>query len=66
MKRVLDVEAKLIQGGKGVFNVFVDEVRVFSRSETGRFPDPDEIPEKMKLQPSFEKKPAMHYKYSSV
>ncbi len=37
------VEAELIKGDNGVFDVEVDGRRVFSKHEAGRFPDPDEI-----------------------
>ncbi len=37
------VEAQLIEGDNGVFDVEVDGRRVFSKHEAGRFPDPDEI-----------------------
>jgi selT/selW/selH-like putative selenoprotein len=30
-------------GGKGQFDVFVDDVIVFSKHATGRFPENDEI-----------------------
>jgi len=37
------VEAELIKGDNGVFDVDIDGQRVFSKHETGRFPDSDEI-----------------------
>ena len=37
------VEAELVRGDNGVFDVDVDGRRVFSKHEAGRFPDPDEI-----------------------
>jgi selT/selW/selH-like putative selenoprotein len=37
------VEAKLVPGIGGVFDVVVDGKVVFSKAEVGRFPDPGEI-----------------------
>jgi len=39
----LGIEAELIRGGGGVFDVTVDGERVFSKRETGRFPEPGEV-----------------------
>ena len=39
----LGVEAELIQGNKGIFNVVVDGDLIYSKHETGRFPEHDEI-----------------------
>ena len=38
-----NVEATLIPGSNGIFDVVVDEELVFSKFEAGRFPDPGEI-----------------------
>ena len=46
---MLGVEVKLVQGDNGIFDVIVDEHCIFSRSETGRFPESGEIIEKLKL-----------------
>jgi len=32
-----------VRGKSGVFDVRVDEKRIFSKEETGRFPEDDEI-----------------------
>ena len=45
LKRHLDVDAKLIAGGGGVFEVTVDGRLIFSKKLAGRFPDPTEIVE---------------------
>lgn len=37
------VNAELIKGEKGVFDVVVDGDLVYSKHETGRFPENDEI-----------------------
>jgi len=42
------VEANLIAGSNGIFDVIVDENRVLSKSETGRFPEPGEVTKKLK------------------
>ena len=39
----LGLDAKLVPGQKGVFNVVVDGQLVFSKHETGRFPEKGEI-----------------------
>jgi len=37
------VEASLARGVSGVFDVWVDGTRIFSKQEVGRFPEDDEI-----------------------
>jgi len=37
------IEAKLIKGSGGVFDVAVDDAVIYSKHETGRFPAHDEI-----------------------
>jgi len=44
----LGVEVKLIEGGQGIFDVKIDGQLVFSKYETGRFPEPGEITKLMK------------------
>ena len=39
----LGIEAELIGGTKGIFDVRVDEELVFSKYEVGRFPEPGEV-----------------------
>jgi selenoprotein W-related protein len=43
LKQALGVTSKLVAGSGGVFDVTVDGKRVFSKKETGRFPEPGEI-----------------------
>ena len=43
LREAFGVEAKLVPGGNGIFDVIVDEKRVFSKFEAGRFPDPGEV-----------------------
>ncbi len=47
MRETFGVEAKLIAGGNGIFDVVVDGKPVFSKFEAGRFPDPGEIVTKL-------------------
>ena len=42
------VEAELVPGDKGIFNVMVDGDLVFSKFETGRFPNDGEVSAKIK------------------
>jgi selenoprotein W-related protein len=37
------VEAELVRGANGVFDVVVDGRLIYSKHKTGRFPDPEEI-----------------------
>jgi selT/selW/selH-like putative selenoprotein len=39
----LGIKAKLVEEKDGVFDIFVDDSLVFSRSDAGRFPEPGEI-----------------------
>jgi selenoprotein W-related protein len=41
--RAFGVNAKLVKGSGGIFDVVADGKMVFSKHETGRFPEPDEI-----------------------
>ena len=43
LQQALGVEAKLVPGGGGVFEVKVDGKTVYSKWDTGRFPNPGEI-----------------------
>ena len=44
MKAFEDVDVTLFAEGKGIFDVIVDGTLLFSKYETHRFPNPDEIP----------------------
>lgn len=37
------MSAKLVKGSGGIFDVVADGKMVFSKHETGRFPEPDEV-----------------------
>ncbi len=43
MQDEFGVEAELLPGDAGVFDVEVDGTHVFSKHDAGRFPEPDEI-----------------------
>ena len=43
LKSRYGVEAKLIRGERGIFDVVVDGRKVFSKHDVGRFPEDDEI-----------------------
>ena len=43
LREAFGVEATLVEGSNGIFDVIVDGKLVFSKRETGRFPDPGEI-----------------------
>ena len=48
--QALGVQATLVAGSGGIFDVVVDGKLVYSKAETGRFPDPGEIVDKLKKQ----------------
>ena len=48
LRKSLGVEAKLIPGGKGIFDVIVDGETVFSKYKVGRFPNSGEVAGKLK------------------
>ena len=48
IKEEVGVETELIRGGNGVFDVVVDGRTIYSKSETGRFPEPGEIVPELK------------------
>jgi selenoprotein W-related protein len=43
IKEETGVEASLIKGSNGVFDVVVDGKLIYSKHQTGRFPEPDEV-----------------------
>ena len=47
LKKELGVNVKIIKGQKGEFEVVVDGELIFSKTELGRFPEHDEILEKI-------------------
>ncbi|MHC4697873.1 MAG: SelT/SelW/SelH family protein [Planctomycetota bacterium] len=47
IKKEFDVETELIKGGGGVFDVHVNGTQVWSRDQTGRFPEHAEVLDKI-------------------
>ena len=43
LRKAFGVEPELIKGGGGVFDVTVDGQLVYSKHDTGEFPDPGEL-----------------------
>jgi selenoprotein W-related protein len=39
----LGAEVKLVKGSGGVFDVVVDGAKIYSKFDTGRFPEPGEV-----------------------
>jgi selenoprotein W-related protein len=48
LKQALGIQAQLIPGSGGVFDVVVDGKKVFSKHEKGRFPEPGEVVQALK------------------
>lgn len=48
LKKEFKVEAKLVPGKGGIFDVIVDDKLVYSKSKTGKFPEPGEVTKIMK------------------
>ena len=43
LRDAFGIEADLIPGAGGTFDVTVDGKRIFSKAQTGRFPEPGEV-----------------------
>lgn len=43
--KTLGIESKLVEGGRGVFDVLVDGKTIFSKHQIGRFPEANELSE---------------------
>jgi selT/selW/selH-like putative selenoprotein len=43
LREALGVESELEEGTRGIFDVYVDDHRVFSKHEEQRFPEPGEV-----------------------
>jgi selT/selW/selH-like putative selenoprotein len=48
IKKELGVESKLVRGSGGIFEVHVDDKKIFSKKEQGRFPSEKEIVEQLR------------------
>ena len=44
----MDVDPELIKGDSGVFDIVVDGKLIYSKDETGRFPEHDEVLSQLK------------------
>ena len=47
VRQSVGAEAQLVAGSGGVFDVVVDGNLVYSKAQTGRFPDPGEVSRKL-------------------
>jgi|TARA_B100000315_G_scaffold253779_1_gene293342 selenoprotein W-related protein len=52
IKEILGVEATLVGAGGGIFDVTVDGKLLWSKHQTGSFPDEAEFIEKLKANPA--------------
>ncbi|PYQ62383.1 MAG: hypothetical protein DMF58_01960 [Acidobacteria bacterium] len=48
IKKELGIESKLVRGSGGIFDVTVDNKRIFSKKEEGRFPSEKEIVDQLR------------------
>ena len=49
---MIGVNAELIPGDKGIFDVVADGRKVFSKDESGRFPEADEVIAALSSEPN--------------
>jgi len=47
LKKAFGIDARLTKGSGGVFDVVVDGKLVYSKRETGRFPEPGEVAQRI-------------------
>lgn len=47
IQRKFGIKSELVRGRGGVFDVTVDNELIYSKKETGRFPMPGEVEEKL-------------------
>ena len=52
IKKRFGVESKLIEGSGGVFDVHVDGRQIWNKQDIGRFPDDQEVLDKIKALPA--------------
>ena len=48
IKKALGVDSKVVRGSGGIFDVSVDDKRIFSKHDEGRFPTEKEIIDKLR------------------
>jgi selT/selW/selH-like putative selenoprotein len=51
IKKQLGVDSKVVRGSGGIFDVSVDDKRIFSKHDEGRFPTEKEIIDKLRGMP---------------
>ena len=49
LRNAFGIEAKLVAGSNGIFDVIIDDKLAFSKGETGRFPKQGEIVQKLRF-----------------
>jgi len=47
IKKKFGIDSEIVRGSGGIFDVSVDNRRIFSKKDLGRFPVPGEIIEKL-------------------
>ena len=52
IKKDLGIDSQLVRGAGGIFDVSVDNKRIFSKKEEGRFPTEKEILDKLRGMPA--------------
>ena len=50
MRAATGIECELIKGGGGIFDVIADGQKIYSKHDTGIFPEHDEIIAKLKSE----------------
>jgi selenoprotein W-related protein len=48
ISKALGVDSTLIEGSNGIFDVVVDDEMIFSKYESGRFPEDEEVVDKLR------------------
>jgi selT/selW/selH-like putative selenoprotein len=48
IRKQLGVDSKLVRGAGGIFEVHVDNKKIFSKKEAGRFPSEKEIVDQLR------------------
>jgi len=51
IKKELGIDSKVVRGSGGIFDVSVDNKRIFSKHDEGRFPTEKEIIDKLRGMP---------------
>jgi selT/selW/selH-like putative selenoprotein len=52
IKKQLGIESKLVRGSGGIFVVSVNDQKIFSKHDAGRFPSESEIVEMLRVRRS--------------